>query len=170
MASFLVYGPVVPPVAVGDDVRGAICYVEIVEGNERVAEEVRVRPGDRPEAVVLVQDLPLLSGKHVEERRDVDLAVLAYHAFDQRPDPRIEEQVVHGAGLREQVVRAPGPAGGTEAERPGDGHFGVEDMAQARDFGLRDEVRNDRVATVLDLGDPFGDVEAVDDDVTGFLD
>ena len=58
-------GRIVPPVTMGDDVRGAVFEVEIVEGDERVAKEVRVRSGDRPEPVVLVQDLPPLAGKYV---------------------------------------------------------------------------------------------------------
>ena len=38
-------------------------------------------------------------------------------------------------------------------------------MAQAGDFWLRDEILDDRIALFLDFGDPFGDVQAIDDEV-----
>ena len=79
-----------------------------------------------------MQELPGLARQHVEQRRHVDLRVLAEHAFDQRPDPGVEEQVVHGASLGEQVVGAPGLAGlGADGAHLGDHHLGVERMADA---------------------------------------
>ena len=159
-----------PLVAVGDDVGGAVVEVEVVQGDERVADEMRVRALDGPQAVVLVQELARLPRQDVEQRRHVDLGVLAEHAFDQRPDAGVEEQVVHGTGLGQQIVCPPGLAGlGADGAHLGDVHLGVEGVADACDFFRRDEVGDDGVALVLDLGDALGDVQAVDDEVLGDL-
>ena len=155
---------VVPAVAVRHDVRGAVLNVEIVQRDQRVADEVRMRARNRPQAVVLVQELAGLARQHVEERGDVDLHMLAEHAFDQGANATVEEQMIHGAGLRQQVVGAPGLAGvGADGAHLRDRHLGVEGVPDARHFVGRQEVLYHRVAVRFDLGDPFGDVQAVDD-------
>ena len=91
---------------VGNNVRCTVFQVEIVECDERIADEMGVRSLDGPESGILMQELFGFAGENVEQSGHVDLNPGSQHTFDKSANAGIEKQVVDGTGFSQEVVRS----------------------------------------------------------------
>ena len=158
----LINGPG-PGMAERNDMRCPVLQGEVIERNEHVAQERGMRARYGPEAVVLVEVLFGLAGQCVEQRRDIDLTVLADHTIDDRPQPWIQEHGVGSARLCEQIVRSPcATGGGADGAHLGDGHFSVECRTNGLDLLGGQKILDNDIPLGADVIDGRSDVQPVD--------
>ena len=156
----LVNGSIVPRVAVWHELGSAVFHIEVVKRNQSVAQKRRMGPGDRPETIVLMQQLFGLAREYVEQGSDVYLCSFADHPLNEGSKSLIEEQVIDRASLGQQVVRTPGLTGiRANCTHLGNRDFCVECMANALYLCRREKIRHDSVALLLNFRDMSRDVQ-----------